>query len=273
MKNAPGKRKLAYLSLLIGVLVTMGYASAQQGHPWSEIILPVAPAKWTNLDADMLDGLDSSDFLLKLFWSGVPGSNIWYNDGNVGIGTNSPSQKLDVAGSVRVRGLTGCDTVDTDGSGNLVCGSDNAGVTGVTAGNGLTGGGSSGSVTLNVGSGTGISVGSDSLGLSYPSKSCPAGQSIRSFDLGSSSGPVCEPDDVGSGDITDVNAGNGLTGGGTSGSVTLGLSYPGSFHDKRPVVRGNRKPGELRPELPQDNMRLEWPVEEKLSWYLMLRFV
>lgn len=38
-------------------------------------------------------------------------------------------------------------------------------ITGVTAGNGLTGGGSSGSVTLNVGAGTGISVTDDTVAL------------------------------------------------------------------------------------------------------------
>ena len=41
-------------------------------------------------------------------------------------------------------------------------------ITGVTAGNGLTGGGSSGTATLNVGAGTGISVGSNST-LNYRS--------------------------------------------------------------------------------------------------------
>ena len=40
-------------------------------------------------------------------------------------------------------------------------------ITGVTAGNGLTGGGSSGTATLNVGAGTGISVGANSISLSF----------------------------------------------------------------------------------------------------------
>ncbi|MCK4714826.1 MAG: hypothetical protein KAT35_04570, partial [Candidatus Aenigmarchaeota archaeon] len=296
MKNVPGKRTAVYLILSVGVLVTMGYAaaqSAQQGHPWTEIILPVGTT-WVGLDADMLDGYHWSDVTALLLW-GSSGTSIFnLNSGNVGIGTNSPTQELDVDGSLRVRGLTGCDTIDTDSSGNLARGTDDDGVgacsecdssfvnegqsnsistsmisdgnvqaidiatnavtsskiqdgsvanadlannavtsgkiqdgtvgsadinsgqvqervsgtcaagssiraissaggvtcepddsggsggdiTGVTAGNGLTGGGSSGAVTLNVGSGTGISVGSNTVGLSYPSKSCPAGQSI-----------------------------------------------------------------------------------------------
>lgn len=40
-------------------------------------------------------------------------------------------------------------------------------ITGVTAGSGLTGGGASGSVTLNVGAGTGISVAADTVSLSH----------------------------------------------------------------------------------------------------------
>lgn len=40
-------------------------------------------------------------------------------------------------------------------------------ITGVSAGNGLTGGGTSGDVTVNVGAGTGISVAADSVSVSY----------------------------------------------------------------------------------------------------------
>lgn len=62
----------------------------------------------------------------------------------------------------------------------------------VTAGSGLTGGGAL-PTTLNVGAGTGISVGLDTVGLTNPTKTCGVGNAIRAFDLGSGLGPTCEP--------------------------------------------------------------------------------
>jgi hypothetical protein len=71
-------------------------------------------------------------------------------------------------------------------------------ITGVTAGNGLTGGGLSGDVTLNIGAGTGISVAADSIYLTYSTFSCSAGYSLASINLGTG-GQTCEYDDVGAG--------------------------------------------------------------------------
>ncbi len=85
-------------------------------------------------------------------------------------------------------------------------------ITGVTAGTGLTGGGTSGNVTLSVGTPYQLPQG------------CASGK-IPSW---SGSAWVCATDQNSGGTITGVTAGNGLTGGGTSGSVTLSASFGGS---------------------------------------------
>ena len=84
-------------------------------------------------------------------------ANFIYSGGNVGIGTTSPNAALDINGQIKIQGGTpGAGKVLTSDANGLASWSTAAvgSITGVTAGTGLTGGGTSGSVTLNADVGT-----------------------------------------------------------------------------------------------------------------------
>jgi hypothetical protein len=109
-------------------------------------------------------------------------------------------------------------------------------IEGVTAGSGLTGGGTSGTVTLNVGAGSGISVTADqvahadtsTLSGTYGQTGNSGGTVTANINLtvdgfGHVTDVQSDNVDLDSRYIQGVTAGSGLTGGGTSGTVTLNV--------------------------------------------------
>lgn len=140
--------------------------------------------------------------------SGLTGGG---SGGDVTIGTDSAVLQRRVVGTCAI----GSSIRTIDASGAVECQVDtNAGgdITGVTAGSHLSGGGASGSVTLNVTPATVLAT----LGV------CPGGQVLTGID--GTGARVCAT--AAGGDITAVLAGSHLTGGSTSGDATLNVNAP-----------------------------------------------
>ena len=112
--------------------------------------------------------------------------------------------------------------VTHSGSTITIATDSDADISAVTAGDGLTGGGVSGAVTLNVGAGYGLTANSTDIELSN-SQVRALFSASGDISYNASTGVFSFTNDAG--DIEGVTAGVGLSGGGTSGTVSLAIDF------------------------------------------------
>ncbi len=174
----------------------------------------------TSIAISGTDGIDvdsgspiTSSGTITLGLSNVPNTSLQYSSIDIAgsdIALGGQITGDDIIADVSAGQITNTQLVNSsitiNGSAIALGGSVNVGdITEIIAGNGLTGGGSSGSITLDVGAGTGISVAADTVGLDTTNS--------RNVDHGSVS----------------ISAGTGLSGGGTIASNrTISLDYAGT---------------------------------------------
>jgi hypothetical protein len=191
----------------------------------------VAHSDHTHLGSDIISPVATATLALSTTqsaWSGLVGVPAGFADNVDDNSTYSNGFGLNLVGTVfnvvtntiQARVSNGCTSgnairiVNPDGT--VACepisGGSGGTITNVMAGYGLNGGGSTGSVTLNV---------LTSTIQQRVTGTCSVGQYVRSVDA--SGNVVCGTDANSGGTITNVVTGFGLNGGGNSGSIPLNV--------------------------------------------------
>lgn len=118
-------------------------------------------------------------------WATPPDTNTTYT-GGTGVLLTGTSFSADLAGASCVAGEY-MSALGSTGTGT--CTAEVGDISAVTAGNGLTGGGTAGAVTVDVAVGTGLSVAADAINLNLSGASCAAGQAVTA--IGSTGTGTC----------------------------------------------------------------------------------
>ena len=161
------------------------------------------------------------------------GGSLTLDTGSIGEGSNlyHTNERVDDRVNALLTAGTGISLSYDDAAGSLtITNSNSADITGVTAGNGLSGGGSSGAVSLaldlNELTAATVDIANDSIAIIDAGDNSSKKESLADIATAMAGTGITATNGVLSttvGDITSVVAGSGLTGGGTSGDVTVNV--------------------------------------------------